>query len=133
MIAWEQGLPKNGACLPLFLCLLLWHSARGYTANSNSALRFELSFLILPMVLHRDTEGIIAIEHCYVARGLARQESACAISYHGSSAITRAIHKGSIDFWRLSRAVAYFSRYAVTLPSIGAKKLELHLASRATR
>jgi hypothetical protein len=56
MIAWAARSPEErGLLTPSFCAQLLWHSARGYINNSNAALRFELSFLILPMVLHRET------------------------------------------------------------------------------
>jgi hypothetical protein len=35
--------------------VLLWHSALGYAAESKAVMAIELSFLVLPFVLHRET------------------------------------------------------------------------------
>jgi len=42
---------------PAFCSVLLWHAALGYAmeSNSHSAMPFEESFLVMPMVLHRET------------------------------------------------------------------------------
>lgn len=40
---------------PGFCSLLLWHAAVGYDKSANSPLPFDISFLVLPLVLHRTT------------------------------------------------------------------------------
>jgi hypothetical protein len=42
---------------PAFCSVLLWHAAHGYAMESHSraSMPFEESFLVMPMVLHRET------------------------------------------------------------------------------
>jgi hypothetical protein len=35
--------------------MLLWHAAHGYATERNTPMAIELSFLVLPFVLHRET------------------------------------------------------------------------------
>ena len=60
MIIWEQRSREERALLnPAFCTNLLWHAAHGYSDGHNSFLSFEESFLVLPIVLHRETrEGL---------------------------------------------------------------------------
>lgn len=46
----ERNLLNAGFC-----STLLWHAAQGYAAERNTPLAIELSFLVLPFVLHRET------------------------------------------------------------------------------
>ncbi len=46
----EQALLNPGFCANI-----LWHAARGYTGEKQEAISFEECFLILPLVLHRET------------------------------------------------------------------------------
>jgi len=56
MTPWTQRSREERALLnPGFCANLLWHAARGYAGASDSALSFEESFLVLPLVLHRET------------------------------------------------------------------------------
>ena len=56
MITWAARSPEErGLLTPSFCALLLWHAARGYFSNSGASLAFKMSFLILPVVLHRET------------------------------------------------------------------------------
>jgi len=40
---------------PSFCSTLLWQAATGYSGASGSPLPFDVAFLVLPMVLHRET------------------------------------------------------------------------------
>lgn len=56
MTPWTSRTPEERALLnPSFLSLLFWHAANGHMAESGSRLSFATSFLILPLVLHRET------------------------------------------------------------------------------
>lgn len=56
MTPWAERSREERALLnPGFCASLLWHAARGYSDASDSALSFEESFLVLPLVLHRET------------------------------------------------------------------------------
>lgn len=56
MTAWADRSHEERALLnPGFCANLLWHAARGYATESDVALSFEESFLVLPFVLHRET------------------------------------------------------------------------------
>lgn len=56
MIPWAQRSREERALLnPGFCATLLWHAAHGYARVSDGALSFEESFLVLPLVLHRET------------------------------------------------------------------------------
>jgi len=56
MIAWLTRSPEERGLLnPSFCAVLLWQAAQGHMADSNAALPFEAAFLVLAMVLHRET------------------------------------------------------------------------------
>jgi len=56
MSNWEQRSREERTLLnPGFCANLLWHAARGYSDGSFGELSFEESFLVLPLVLHRET------------------------------------------------------------------------------
>jgi hypothetical protein len=56
MTGWADRSHEERALLnPGFCANLLWHAASGYANDSDSALSFEESFLVLPFVLHRET------------------------------------------------------------------------------
>jgi hypothetical protein len=49
---------------PSFCSVLLWHAARGYTSQVDTeGLPFETAFLVLPMVLHRETRESLPKSH----------------------------------------------------------------------
>ncbi len=51
-----RSLEERGLLNPSFCAVLIWHAARGHVAASGGiALPFETAFLVLPMVLHRET------------------------------------------------------------------------------
>lgn len=55
-MTWAARSPEErGLLTPSFCALLLWHAARGHLSNSGASLTFKMSFLILPVVLHRET------------------------------------------------------------------------------
>lgn len=60
MTSWSQRSHEERVLLnPGFCANLIWHAARGYAGDGDSALSFEESFLVLPFVLHRETrEGL---------------------------------------------------------------------------
>jgi hypothetical protein len=56
MTYWEQRSHEERALLnPGFCAHLLWHAARGHWDAVGNNMSFEESFLILPIVLHRET------------------------------------------------------------------------------
>ncbi|MFP2895284.1 three component ABC system middle component [Corallococcus sp. 4LFB] len=56
MIPWRaRSIEERNLLNPGFCSVLLWHSALGYTSERKVALPIELSFLVLPFVLHRET------------------------------------------------------------------------------
>ena len=59
MTPWTQrSQEERGLLNPCFCANLLWHSAKGHAA-SGTALSIEESFLVLPIVLHREIrEGL---------------------------------------------------------------------------
>lgn len=60
MTLWARRSREERSLLnPGFCANLLWHAARGYSEGNAGALSFEESFIVLPIVLHRDTrEGL---------------------------------------------------------------------------
>ena len=53
---WASRPQEERALLnPGFCSILLWHAANGHVAVSRSGLPFDVSFLVLPIVLHRLT------------------------------------------------------------------------------
>jgi len=56
MMSWTTRPPEERALLnPGFCSCLLWHAASGYQAAVQAPLPFDLAFLVLPIVLHRQT------------------------------------------------------------------------------
>ena len=56
MTPWTSRAPEERALLnPSFFSLLFWHAANGHMAESGARLSFATSFLLLPLVLHRET------------------------------------------------------------------------------
>jgi len=56
MIPWTNRAPEERALLnPSFFSLLFWHAATGHMAEGHTGLPFATSFLVLPLVLHRET------------------------------------------------------------------------------
>jgi len=56
MTPWSQRSREERALLnPGFCANLLWHAARGHASVHAQALSFEEAFLVLPLVLHRET------------------------------------------------------------------------------
>lgn len=56
MTPWSTRSPEEQGLLnPSFCATLLWHAALGHTAEVNCPIAFELSFIVLPLVLHRET------------------------------------------------------------------------------
>jgi len=46
---------ERGLLSPSFFSCLLWHASLGYWGVAALPIPFEISFLVLPMVLHRET------------------------------------------------------------------------------
>lgn len=56
MIPWLTRSPEERALLnPSFLSLLLWRAAAGHMAQGGAGLPLTSAFLVLPLVLHRET------------------------------------------------------------------------------
>lgn len=56
MTRWaERSREERSLLNPCFCANLLWHAARAYADESDTALSLEESFLVLPFVLHRET------------------------------------------------------------------------------
>jgi len=56
MISWAARSPEERALLnPGFCSVVLWHAASGYATIANGPIPFDVVFLILPVVLHRET------------------------------------------------------------------------------
>ncbi len=56
MTPWTSRAPEERALLnPSFFSLLFWHAASGHNAEGGAGLPFATSFLVLPLVLHRET------------------------------------------------------------------------------
>jgi hypothetical protein len=56
MTPWTNRSPEERALLnPSFFSLLFWHAATGHMAEGGAGLPFGTGFLVLPMVLHRET------------------------------------------------------------------------------
>jgi hypothetical protein len=53
---WENQSSEEKVLLnPSFCSIILWYAARGYSGFAGNALPFSLTFLVLPMVLHKHT------------------------------------------------------------------------------
>lgn len=56
MTPWNQrSIEERNLLNPGFCATLLWHAALGYASDRNTSMAIELSFLVLPFVLHRET------------------------------------------------------------------------------
>ena len=56
MIPWKTRPAEEKTLLsPSFCSVLLWQAAGGYSSIANTRLPFDLAFLVLPIVLHRNT------------------------------------------------------------------------------
>lgn len=56
MIPWIHRPAEEKALLnPSFCSALLWQAAIGYTTDAEASLPFDLAFLVLPVILHRET------------------------------------------------------------------------------
>lgn len=60
MTDWSnQSIEERSLLNPAFCVGLLWQAARGYVSINNRGLSFEESFLVLPMVLARQTREVL--------------------------------------------------------------------------
>jgi hypothetical protein len=60
MTPWSQRSREERALLnPGFCANILWHAARGYGSVNDGRMSFEESFLILPLVLHREIREVL--------------------------------------------------------------------------
>jgi hypothetical protein len=50
-----RSIEERNLLNPGFSSMLLWHAALGYASERKVAMAIELSFLVLPFVLHRET------------------------------------------------------------------------------
>jgi len=58
--SWAERSAEERALLnPSFCAAILWHAARGYAKEGDRYLTLEESFLILPLVLHRETRLLL--------------------------------------------------------------------------
>lgn len=56
MTTWAtRSREERGLLNPSFCSMLLWHAARGRVRDNINPLSFEEAFLVLPLVLHRQT------------------------------------------------------------------------------
>ncbi len=56
MTSWaERSIEERNLLNPSFCAMLVWHSAQGYASERLIPLSIELSFLVLPFVLHKET------------------------------------------------------------------------------
>ncbi len=56
MTPWrDRSIEERNLLNPGFCATLLWHAAQGYASERNTPMAIELSFLVLPFVLHRET------------------------------------------------------------------------------
>lgn len=60
MSLWSKRAPEERALLgPSFLAILLWQAANGYEDEAKTGLPFDVAFLVLPIVLHRETRELL--------------------------------------------------------------------------
>lgn len=60
MTPWMNRPAEERALLnPGFCGCLLWQAAAGYSSAANSPLPFDVAFLVLPTVLHRETRELL--------------------------------------------------------------------------
>jgi len=56
MTPWtERSIEERSLLNPGFCTMLLWYAAQGYASERSNPMAFELSFLVLPFVLHKET------------------------------------------------------------------------------
>ncbi len=56
MIAWESRSREEQSLLnPAFCAMLIWKAATGYKSEGGAMLSFEESYLVAPIVLHKQT------------------------------------------------------------------------------
>lgn len=56
MTPWrDRSIEERNLLNPGFCATLLWHAAQGYSSERNTPMAIELSFLVLPFVLHLET------------------------------------------------------------------------------
>lgn len=56
MTVWtERSIEERNLLNPGFCAMLLWHAARSYNSQRSNTMAIELSFLVLPFTLHKDT------------------------------------------------------------------------------
>ena len=56
MTPWtDRSIEERNLLNPAFCSMLLWHAAQGYVSQRASSMSFEISFLVLPFVLHKGT------------------------------------------------------------------------------
>ena len=59
MTLWRaRSIEERNLLNPAFCSMLLWQSALAYGSERKAAMAIELSFLVLPFVLHRETREI---------------------------------------------------------------------------
>jgi hypothetical protein len=54
-----RSLEERNLLNPGFCATLLWHAAQGYASERNMPMAIELSFLVLPFVLHQETREVL--------------------------------------------------------------------------
>jgi len=60
MTPWiERSIEERNLLNPGFCAMLLWHAAGGYASERSIPMPIELSFLVLPFVLHKETREIL--------------------------------------------------------------------------
>lgn len=60
MTAWTSRSPEERALLnPSYFSVILWHAATGHRTEANASLPFDTAFLVLPLVLHRETRDAL--------------------------------------------------------------------------
>lgn len=56
MNVWRaRSIEERNLLNPSFCSALMWHAAHGYASERTTPMPIELSFLVLPIVLHRET------------------------------------------------------------------------------
>lgn len=56
MMPWtKRSIEERNLLNPGFCAMLVWHAAQGYASERALPMAIELSFLVLPFVLHKDT------------------------------------------------------------------------------
>jgi hypothetical protein len=56
MTPWaERSIEERNLLNPGFCSMLLWHAAHGYASERSISMAIEISFLVLPFVLHKET------------------------------------------------------------------------------